>query len=63
MWGVFTAVASSVLYGVYDHYNGKPFSTEVASLYNAVHKTAWGAAVCWVIFACATGNGGDMNIS
>ncbi|XP_076091676.1 nose resistant to fluoxetine protein 6-like [Mytilus galloprovincialis] len=61
LWGVFTAVASSVLYGVYDHYNGKPFSTEVASLYNAVHKTAWGAAVCWVIFACATGNGGFIN--
>ncbi|CAC5425124.1 unnamed protein product [Mytilus coruscus] len=61
LWGVFTAVACSVLYGVYDNYNGKPFSTEVASLYNAVHKTAWGAAVCWVIFACATGNGGFIN--
>jgi len=47
-----------VLYGVYDDFNGKPMSVDVAALYNAVHKTVWGAAVCWVIFACATGNGG-----
>lgn len=47
-----------MLYGVYDDFNGKPMSVDVAALYNAVHKTVWGAAVCWVIFACATGNGG-----
>ncbi|XP_061163959.1 nose resistant to fluoxetine protein 6-like [Saccostrea echinata] len=63
-WVVATASACAVLYGIYD--TVKPvqpvaLSKEVAALYNALNRTVWGAAVCWVIFACATGNGGYIN--
>ncbi|CAC5380351.1 unnamed protein product [Mytilus coruscus] len=61
IWAVFAASALAVLYGVYDDLNGDQLSTGVAALYNVLHKTVWGAAVCWVIFACATGNGGFVN--
>jgi hypothetical protein len=61
-WAVAAASASAVLYGLYDTVkpvNPVELSKEVTALYNAVNRTVWGAAVCWVIFACATGNGGE----
>lgn len=61
-WVVAAASASAVLYGIYDTVkpdNPVELSKEVTALYNAVNRTVWGAAVCWVIFACATGNGGN----
>ncbi|XP_062571953.1 LOW QUALITY PROTEIN: nose resistant to fluoxetine protein 6-like [Saccostrea cucullata] len=63
-WAVAAASACAVLYGIYD--TVKPdqpvaLSKEVTALYNALNRTVWGAAVCWVIFACATGNGGYIN--
>ncbi|XP_076092316.1 O-acyltransferase like protein-like [Mytilus galloprovincialis] len=62
IWAVFAASALAVLYGIYDDITGThQLSTGVAALYNVLHKTVWGAAVCWVIFACATGNGGFVN--
>ena len=53
-----TTVALLVLYGLYDDSGQPQFSNGVAALYNATHRTAWAAAVCWVIIACATGHGG-----
>ncbi|CAG2200088.1 unnamed protein product [Mytilus edulis] len=61
LWAVFTAIASAALYGVYRDYNGHPFSTDLAATFNTLHRTAWSLGVCWVIFACATGNGGIVN--
>lgn len=60
LWGVATASASAALYGLHDAFNGHPLSNEVSSLYNALSRTVWGAAVSWVIFACGTGNGGTI---
>merc|ERR550532_1359539 len=31
------------------------------SVFDSVDKVLWGACVAWVIFACATGNGGFIN--
>nr|XP_034303621.1 nose resistant to fluoxetine protein 6-like isoform X2 [Crassostrea gigas] len=61
VWAVSTTLACLVLYGLYDSLNGNPLSTNVSSLYNATHRSVWGACVCWVIYACATGNGGFVN--
>ncbi|KAJ8300299.1 hypothetical protein KUTeg_021818 [Tegillarca granosa] len=58
-WAVATALSVTVLYGLHDAINGNPLSIEVAALYNATHRTVWGACVCWVVIACATGNGGN----
>ncbi|CAC5410947.1 unnamed protein product [Mytilus coruscus] len=61
VWIVAAGLAIIILYGLYDEVNGHPMSVDVAALYNTVHRTLWGACVCWVIFACATGNGGFVN--
>ncbi|XP_011450645.3 nose resistant to fluoxetine protein 6 [Magallana gigas] len=61
VWAVSATLACLVLYGLYDAMNGNPLSTNVSSLYNATDRTVWGACVCWVIYACATGNGGFVN--
>ena len=58
-WALAWAVGLSVVYGLFENTNGHPISTEVAALYNSMDRIAWGAAVCWVIFACATGYGGE----
>ncbi|XP_052092463.1 nose resistant to fluoxetine protein 6-like [Mytilus californianus] len=61
-WGIATGVSLAVLYGLYDDMNGERLSTEMSALYNTVHRTVWGACVAWVIFACATGYGGFVNV-
>uniref|UniRef100_A0A8W8LAM1 Nose resistant-to-fluoxetine protein N-terminal domain-containing protein n=1 Tax=Magallana gigas TaxID=29159 RepID=A0A8W8LAM1_MAGGI len=63
-WAVATAMACGCLYGLHNTIrpdNPVYLSKEVTALYNGVSRTAWGAAVCWVIFACSTGNGGFIN--
>ncbi|XP_069119737.1 nose resistant to fluoxetine protein 6-like [Argopecten irradians] len=60
-WLIAAGVACSVLYGLYGVMTGSTISVPVASFYNTVNRAAWGACVCWVIFACATGNGGFVN--
>jgi hypothetical protein len=57
-WALATAAALLVLYGLYDSDGNDNLSGDVAALYNATSRTAWGMAVAWVIFACATGYGG-----
>uniref|UniRef100_A0A1I8F2B8 Acyl_transf_3 domain-containing protein n=1 Tax=Macrostomum lignano TaxID=282301 RepID=A0A1I8F2B8_9PLAT len=55
LWLVAAGVALSIVYGLYD------LSQNVASLYNAVYRPLWAAAVAWVTIACVTGNGGWVN--
>ncbi|KAK3087369.1 hypothetical protein FSP39_005125 [Pinctada imbricata] len=60
-WALATLFASLVLYGLHDAMNGNPLKENVAILYLTTHRTVWGACVCWVVFACVTGNGGPIN--
>ncbi|XP_060590858.1 O-acyltransferase like protein-like isoform X2 [Ruditapes philippinarum] len=61
-WAIATAMAVSVLYGLYTPEGNLPdLSKGVSALYNATSRTAWGISVAWVIFACATGYGGPVN--
>lgn len=61
-WAVATALACAILYGLYEPIRGnETLSTEVSALYNSVHRSIWGACVCWVIFSCANGSGGFVN--
>lgn len=63
LWLVFATLAMVVLYGLRDPINfpEDALNRDVSALYNATHRIVWGACVCWVIFACATGNGGFIN--
>ncbi|XP_060080501.1 nose resistant to fluoxetine protein 6-like [Ylistrum balloti] len=61
IWIVMSALACVILYGIYPEMSGSTTSVEVSTLYNALHRTVWGAIVCWVVFACVTGNGGFVN--
>jgi len=60
-WCLAAVCNLSVVYGLYGRVNGYVYLSEaVRSLYAAVHRTAWAIGVAWVIFACVTGNGGEV---
>ncbi|CAG2247223.1 unnamed protein product [Mytilus edulis] len=61
-WLIAGVSACAVLYGVYEDVNGGRESREISSFYITVHRTVWGAAVAWVIFACAHGYGGNHDL-
>ncbi|XP_064616085.1 O-acyltransferase like protein-like [Liolophura sinensis] len=60
-WCSAAVVCLAVLYGLYGHTHGHPLSVEASAVYNALHRTAWGAGLGWVVFACCTGYGGIVN--
>ncbi|XP_033763772.1 nose resistant to fluoxetine protein 6-like [Pecten maximus] len=61
MWMLSASLSGLVVFGLYEDFRGNPMSSELLILYYAVNKTVWGACICWVVFACATGNGGFVN--
>ncbi|XP_022325908.1 O-acyltransferase like protein-like [Crassostrea virginica] len=62
LWMVAATLACLIVYGLYDDINGNvQLAQGVKDLYNTTHRTVWGACLGWVVFACATGNGGFVN--
>ena len=57
-WAITVGMGFAIVYGVYDKTGIPQWNYHLSALYHATHRTAWGAAVCWVIIACATGHGG-----
>ncbi|XP_066294090.1 nose resistant to fluoxetine protein 6-like isoform X1 [Branchiostoma lanceolatum] len=61
-WLAATGIGMGVVYGLYDHLTeGVVLSRPVAVMYLTVHRTAWGVALAWVVFACVNGYGGIIN--
>lgn len=61
-WLAAFATGILVIYGIYPYQMPwEPISKAVAVTYGGLHRTAWGLAVAWVIFACVTGYGGFIN--
>ncbi|GFN76753.1 nose resistant to fluoxetine protein 6 [Plakobranchus ocellatus] len=61
-WLIAIATALAALYGLRGDIGGKhPSSLGVAALYNSVARSAWAAALCWLIVACVSGWGGFVN--
>ncbi|XP_033734150.1 LOW QUALITY PROTEIN: nose resistant to fluoxetine protein 6-like [Pecten maximus] len=61
IWVAMAITACVVVYGISGPVTGNQWDNGVAALYNAVHRSVWGMCLCWVIFACVTGNGGLVN--
>ena len=57
-WATCLFVCASVVYGPYTNKDSHIFSLNESVAYHALHRTGWGIAVSWIIFACATGHGG-----
>ncbi|XP_014779796.1 nose resistant to fluoxetine protein 6 [Octopus bimaculoides] len=61
IWLMATSNAITVLYGLYNIYNGDGVTEGTISFYTAVHRNVWAVSVGWVIYACCTGYGGFVN--
>ena len=59
-WFLCLLVTTLIVYGPYTYEDKHIMSTKESTSYYALFRTGWGMAVCWVIFACATGNGGKV---
>ncbi|KAK3592290.1 hypothetical protein CHS0354_032680 [Potamilus streckersoni] len=60
-WLVAACMNIAVLYGLYNPDNKHVLIEPESAAYTALSRTAWAIGVCWVVFACATGNGGPIN--
>ncbi|XP_033763773.1 nose resistant to fluoxetine protein 6-like [Pecten maximus] len=61
IWIVMASLVSLTVYGLYEDFRGNPVRFEIIVFYCTVRSTVWGACICWIVFACATGNGGFVN--
>ncbi|XP_077989869.1 nose resistant to fluoxetine protein 6-like [Glandiceps talaboti] len=61
-WALAAGVALTIVYGLYPTTQGAHPDQWIAVLYLATSRFAFVVAVAWVIFACATGNGGPVNV-
>ncbi|XP_055343249.1 LOW QUALITY PROTEIN: nose resistant to fluoxetine protein 6-like [Paramacrobiotus metropolitanus] len=62
LWIFSIGIFVSIVYGTYPNDNGAPFSNNLASAYNALHRTAWAVGLSWLIAACIYGYGGPVNV-
>ncbi|XP_049522230.1 nose resistant to fluoxetine protein 6-like [Dermacentor silvarum] len=60
-WTLSVVTALTVVYSVFDWNNRGSYVLAWASTYAALHRLAWGLAVCWVVFVCATGQAALVN--
>ncbi|KAL3870700.1 hypothetical protein ACJMK2_038744 [Sinanodonta woodiana] len=60
-WIVAASINIAVLYGLYNPDNKHVLNEPESVAYTALYRTGWAVGVCWVVFACATGNGGPVN--
>lgn len=59
-WSIAIATGLSVVYGLYSYnHNGTIMNPEAAAIYISTARFFWGVALAWVVFACATGYGGE----
>ncbi|XP_070534767.1 O-acyltransferase like protein-like [Ptychodera flava] len=61
LWCCSTIVAYLVIYGPYFSTDENPTPQAASILYLSTHRFLLSACIGWVIFACATGNGGPVD--
>ncbi|KAL4234454.1 hypothetical protein ACF0H5_006100 [Mactra antiquata] len=61
LWVICFGTICAIVYGPYSDGETHIFTETENTVFNAFFRTAWGAAICWIIFACATGHGGWIN--
>ncbi|XP_077989866.1 nose resistant to fluoxetine protein 6-like [Glandiceps talaboti] len=60
-WALAVGVGLTLLYGLYPTADGAHPDQWLAVLYQSTNRFIFAVVVAWVIFACATGNGGPIN--
>ena len=62
-WCVAIATGLAVVYGLYyyNHHTGTHMTMLQSVCYIALSRSAWGLCLCWIVFACVSGNGGPVN--
>ncbi|KAH7932223.1 hypothetical protein HPB51_029456 [Rhipicephalus microplus] len=60
-WTLSVVAALTVLYSVFDWNSRGSYVLAWVSTYAGLHRLAWGLAVSWVVFVCATGQAALVN--
>lgn len=60
-WFLSIGLCTAIIYGPYTDDDSHIMSIKETVVYMSLFRTGWGLAICWFIFACATGNGGWIN--
>ncbi|XP_045192777.2 O-acyltransferase like protein-like [Mercenaria mercenaria] len=60
-WLLCIGAVCSIVYGPFTKDDEHIFTAEQSTAYNTLFRTGWGVAICWIVFACATGYGGWIN--
>ncbi|KAL3199632.1 hypothetical protein MRX96_001387 [Rhipicephalus microplus] len=60
-WTLSVVAALTVLYAVFDWNSRGSYVLAWVSTYAGLHRLAWGLAVSWVVFVCATGQAAPVN--
>lgn len=60
-WCLAVICMLSVTFGVYEWNFHEQIATPATTLYGAAHRLAWTLGIAWIMFVCATGQGGAVN--
>ena len=58
LWIASCVTCCAIVFGLYHYRDDGDMNRILAVLYSSLHRPAWGLALGWVVYACATENGG-----
>lgn len=61
LWIATCVTCCAIVFGLYHYRDDGDMNRVLAVFYSSLHRPAWGLALGWVVYACATKNGGTFH--